>query len=131
MTASVRFASVGPSEYLPHDAALLRDVVEQLRDPAARDAVLTLVAGFESEGAVVTGVKDLVTPREAGELLGVSRQYIDKLIAGKKIPVFRKPASKHRVIRVRDLVAFEAARQEGSARIGDAVNELLDAGAEY
>ncbi|MDP4013471.1 MAG: helix-turn-helix domain-containing protein [Candidatus Nanopelagicales bacterium] len=106
-------------------------MVEQLRDPAARDAVLTLVAGFESEGAVVTGVKDLVTPREAGELLGVSRQYIDKLIAGKKIPVFRKPASKHRVIRVRDLVAFEAARQEGSARIGDAVNELLDVGAEY
>ena len=86
---------------------------------------------MESGGAVVSKLNDLITPQEAAEFLGVSRQYVDKLLAEGRIKFEYKPASKHRVIRVADLVALEQSRQEGIGRIGKAINDLIDSGAEY
>lgn len=102
-----------------------------MKDPTTKDAVRVLIAGMESGGAVVSKLNDLVTPQEAAEFLGVSRQYVDKLITEGRIEFEYKPASKHRVIRVSDLVALEQSRQEGNSRIGTAINDLIDLGAEY
>ncbi len=106
-------------------------MIAKLEDPTTKDAVRVLIAGMESGGAVVSKLNALVTPQEAAEFLGVSRQYVDKLLAEGRIKFEYKPASKHRVIRVADLVALEQSRQEGISRIGKAINDLIDSGAEY
>ncbi|OIQ73698.1 helix-turn-helix domain protein [mine drainage metagenome] len=131
MTPTARFQIVHPTRGSEHDSTLLRAVADKLTDETTRDAVRVLIAGMESGGAVVSRLNDLVTPQEAAEFLSVSRQYVDKLIAEGRIQFEYKPASKHRVIRVSDLIAFEQSRQQGNARIGAAINEVIDAGAEY
>lgn len=131
MTTAARFFVVQPSKESGHDSALLHAVVGKLENPTTKDAVRVLLAGMESGGAIVSELNALVTPQEAAEFLGVSRQYVDKLIAEGRIKFEYKPASKHRVIRVADLVALEQRRQEGNSRISKAINDLIDAGAEY
>ena len=76
-------------------------------------------------------VNDAVTPREAGELLGVSRQFVDKLIADGRPPAQLKPGSSHRVVRVVDVLELEESRRAGTDRIGATIDTLVDAGAEY
>lgn len=131
MSTSTRFQVIQPAKSSDHDSALLHAVVAKLEDSATKEAVRVLIAGLEFGGAVVSKLNDLVTPQEAAEFLGVSRQYVDKLIAEGRIEFEYKPASKHRVIRVVDLVALEQSRQEGISRIGKAINDLIDSGAEY
>lgn len=72
-----------------------------------------------------------ISPAEAGELLGISRQFIDRLIDVGKLPARRLPGSRHRRIRVADVVAFGELRDERRARVSDAVNTFVDGGAEY
>jgi excisionase family DNA binding protein len=93
--------------------------------------VLLLVEGLEEGGAVVSKLGDLLTPQEAAEMMGVSRQYVDKLIQAGRIHAEFKPASSHRVIKASDVIAFTRKREEGSARVGSTINELIDAGFEY
>ena len=131
MTQAPRFLVVHPIEKSDHDSALLNSVLAELDNPATKVALQVLIAGMESGGAVVSKLNALVTPQEAAEFLGVSRQYVDKLLADGRIKFEYKPASKHRVIRVADLVALEQSRREGISRIGKAINDLIDSGAEY
>ena len=42
-----------------------------------------------------------------------------------------KPGSRHRVVRVVDVLALEASRRSGADRIGSTIDTLVDAGAEY
>jgi excisionase family DNA binding protein len=70
-------------------------------------------------------------PAEAGELLGVSRQFVDKLIADGRLAAQFKPGSRHRVVRVVDVLELEASRRAGADRIGATIDTLVDAGAEY
>jgi excisionase family DNA binding protein len=72
-----------------------------------------------------------VSPAEAGELLGLSRQFVDRLIDQGDPPARRLPGSRHRRIRVADVVAFGRGRDERRASISQAVNAAVDAGAEY
>jgi excisionase family DNA binding protein len=72
-----------------------------------------------------------VSPAEAGELLGLSRQFVDRLIDHGDLPARRLPDSRHRRIRVADVVAFGRGRDERRASISGAVNAVVDAGAEY
>ena len=131
MSTSTRFQIIQPDKSSDHDSELLHSIVAALEDPRTREAVRVLIAGLESGGAVVSKLNALVTPQEAAEFLGVSRQYVDKLLAEGRINFEYKPASKHRVIRVVDLVALEQSRHEGISRIGKAINDLIDTGAEY
>lgn len=71
------------------------------------------------------------SPAEAGELLGVSRQFVDRLIDVGKIPSRRLPGSRHRRVRVADVLAFGRQREERRTQISDGVNGLVDAGANY
>ena len=72
-----------------------------------------------------------VSPAEAGELLGISRQFVDRLIDVGRLPARRLPGSRHRRLRVADVIAFAARRDERQGLISDAVNDLVDGGAEY
>jgi excisionase family DNA binding protein len=72
-----------------------------------------------------------ISPAEAGTLLGISRQFVDRLIDNDKLPARRLPGSRHRRLRVADVVAFGESRDKRLALISDAVNTLVDGGAEY
>jgi excisionase family DNA binding protein len=72
-----------------------------------------------------------VSPAEAGELLGISRQFVDRLIDVGKLPARRLPGSRHRRLRVADVIAFAARRDERQGLISDGINVLVDGGAEY
>ena len=72
-----------------------------------------------------------LSPNETGKMLGLSRQYVDRLIDLGELPARKLPGSSHRRIRVADIVAFQELRTHRRARIADAVNTLTDAGADY
>jgi excisionase family DNA binding protein len=129
--ASSHIAAALPSAQGEHDAAILRKAATQMADPATRAATLSLAEGLESSGAVVARLEQMLSPQEAADLVGVSRQYIDKLIADKKLVAVYKPASRHRLIKVADLAKLEQERQKASKRLGETINEIVDAGAEY
>lgn len=126
MTMSVHVTSATASDELAHDAQVLRSVLGELRS-----AVEELISGMLASGVVLARVDDVVTPREAGELLGVSRQFVDKLIASGRLAAECKPGSRHRVVRVADVLQLEASRRAGADRIGSTIDTLVDAGAEY
>jgi excisionase family DNA binding protein len=72
-----------------------------------------------------------VSPAKAGELLGLSRQYVDRLIAEGVLAARRLPGSTHRRLRVADALAFSEQRDRRRKRIADMVDTLVDVGAEY
>lgn len=74
---------------------------------------------------------DEVSPARAGELLGFSRQYVDRLIAEGVLPCRRLPDSTHRKVRVADVLALADRRERRSRIISDMVDEMVEAGAEY
>lgn len=82
------------------------------------------------EVVLLRGESEL-SPAEAGELLGISRQFVDRLIDVGRLPARRLPGSRHRRLRVADVIAFAARRDERQGLISDAVNVLVDGGAEY
>ena len=72
-----------------------------------------------------------LSPAEAGQLLGLSRQYVDRLVDLGDLPGRQLPGSRHRRIRVADVVAFQQMRAQRRGRIAETVNDLIDAGADY
>lgn len=65
-----------------------------------------------------------VTPAGAAEILGVSRQFVDRLIGDGVLTVRRLPGSNHRRIRVGDVLAVADEREQ--LRQGrETLNELL------
>lgn len=122
---------VDPADVRVGDIDLLRSNLSSLVDSSTRNAVLLFIEGLEAGGVVVSKLGDLLTPQEAAEMMGVSRQYVDKLIQSGRIHADFKPASTHRVIRTSDVVAFTRKKEEGSSRVGSTINELIEAGLEY
>jgi excisionase family DNA binding protein len=69
-------------------------------------------------------VKSAVTPAGAADLLGVSRQFVDRLLAEGVLPFRRLPDSSHRRIKVGDAVALAEERERrrrGAAAIRSAL----------
>ncbi|MFM8896696.1 MAG: hypothetical protein ACKOE2_15375 [Actinomycetales bacterium] len=56
---------------------------------------------------------------------------MDKLIGSGRLPAEFKPGSRHRVVRVADVLALEELRRASARRIGATMDRLVDAGAEY
>ncbi len=79
----------------------------------------------------ITQEHDFYTPAEAGRLLGVSRQYVDKLIARGELPVTHKPESTHRLIAAADIDAMRAEHDRRRSGVDSMIDTLLDGGAEY
>jgi excisionase family DNA binding protein len=68
----------------------------------------------------------MLTPAEAGELLGLSRPFVARLLDSGEIASERLPDSRHRRIRLADVVAFAEGRErrrEGRRRIADAMTD--------
>lgn len=101
---------------------------EQIPLPASLVAVLLASAEQLAAGrsVMVLAAEVFLTPAEAGELLGLSRPYVVRLLDEGKIPGEYLPGSRHRVIRLVDLLEFQARRERkraGRRRIADAVEE--------
>ena len=67
-----------------------------------------------------------VTPAGAADLLGVSRQFVDRLLADGILPFRRLPDSRHRRIKVGDVVRLAEERErrrKGAAAIRSALGE--------
>lgn len=112
-------------------------------DPAVRSDAERLAAGFDDDSEVGRVVRSMLsdvaggervvvlraeaelTPGEAAKLLGVSRQYVDRLCEDRILPFRRLPRSRHRRIRVHDVV--EAVAERDRRRAGrEALRTALD-----
>lgn len=66
----------------------------------------------------------MLTPAETAELLGLSRPFVVRLLDEETIPSEHLPGSRHRVVRLEDVLDFQAKRErrrEGRRRITAAV----------
>ncbi|MBA2495593.1 MAG: helix-turn-helix domain-containing protein [Acidimicrobiia bacterium] len=105
---------------------------ERLTSRELSEFLAAAVSGVASgDEVVLLRGESEVSPAEAGELLGISRQFVDRLIDVGKLPARRLPGSRHRRLRVADVVAFAARRDERQGLISDGINVLVDGGAEY
>ncbi|MGH8999216.1 MAG: helix-turn-helix domain-containing protein [Acidimicrobiia bacterium] len=99
-------------------------------------ALLQLVARGATElamgrrVALVPSAAEL-TPNQAARLLGVSRPFLVRLLEDGTIPSRRLERSRHRRIRLEDLLAFDQDRQARRSGINQIVDEALNAGATY
>ena len=63
------------------------------------------------ETVIVLRAEDEVTPAEAARILGVTRQYVDRLCEDEVLAFRRLPGSSHRRIRVADVIEVRDERQ--------------------
>ena len=96
--------------------------------PPSLVALITAGAGALGQGSALTLMREEaeVSPSEAAKLLGVSRQYVDRLVAKGVLPVRRMPHSQYRKIPARSVLAHLAVKQskrEGLASILDAAEQ--------
>ena len=96
--------------------------------PAALVDIVRATAGELANGHNVTVLpaETVLTPAEVAELLGLSRPFVVRLLDDGEIPSERLPRSRHRRVRLSDVLAFNerrAERQEGRRRIVDALTE--------
>ena len=100
---------------------------EEIALPESLVTVLVASAGQLSQGHGVTvlATEVLLTPAEVGELLGLSRPFVARLLDAGEIPSERLPDSRHRVVRLADVLDFQVRRERrraGRRRIADAVD---------
>ena len=67
-----------------------------------------------------------LTPTQAADLMGVTRQYVDRLCEDGVLPFRRLPGSRHRRIRVQDILDVAAEREQHRAG-ADAIRAALGA----
>ena len=72
-----------------------------------------------------------VSPAEAARLLGVSRQYIDRLIDHEVLPARRLPDSTYRRLPVRAVLAHAETKQRKRAAIERLTDDALALGVDY
>lgn len=86
-------------------------------------AVLEDVANGQS--VVILRPGQEVTPAEAARVLGVTRQFVDRLCADGVLAFRRLPGSRHRRILVSDVLAVAAEREKRRVGAG-AIRSVLD-----
>jgi excisionase family DNA binding protein len=99
---------------------------QEITLPAALVKILLASAGELSEGHAVTVLASEVrlTPAEVGELLGLSRPFVVRLIDAGELPAEHLPDSRHRVVRLSDVLEFQARRErrrDGRRRLAEVV----------
>ena len=72
-----------------------------------------------------------VSPAQAAKLLGVSRQYVDRLVEADVLPCRRLPNSAYRRIPVRAVIEHRVTRERKRAGIDTIINGAVDAGLPY
>lgn len=72
-----------------------------------------------------------LTPKQAAEMLGLSRQFVARLLDEGALPSRRLPGSAHRRIKLDDVIAFAARRDRRRAGVNEIVDSMTDAGVDY
>lgn len=107
-------AILGPLDRAFNEGALRPRLVGPDDDPielpeslynVLRDAIAILSAGH---AVSISPVERRLTTTEAGELLGVSRQYLTRLIENREIPC--EFTGRHRRIKLQDVLDYKAKR---------------------
>jgi excisionase family DNA binding protein len=89
------------------------------KDSEVGRAVRSILDNVSHGERVVVLLEDQdVTPAQAAEMLGVSRQFVDRIIASGVLEAHRLPDSTHRRIKVADVV--EVAEQRARMKAGHA-----------
>lgn len=106
---------------------------DEVELPRSLVRVLVAAAGPLDEGDAVAIVAEEaeVSPTQAAKLLGVSRQYVDRLVSDGVLPAHRIPGSAYRRIPVRAVLAQREARSRKREGIRKAVADAAAAGLEY
>lgn len=73
---------------------------------------------------VVLRTEDEVTPAQAADILGVTRQFVDRLCEEGVVAFRRLPGSRHRRIRIQDVVDVAAEREQRRVG-GDAIRAAI------
>ena len=92
------------------DPGVRRDalrIADEVKDASAvgqfvRSILADVAAG---EQVIVLRADQEVSPAEAARIIGVTRQYVDRLCEDEILPFHRLPGSRHRRIRVADVIA--------------------------
>ncbi|MDT6985199.1 helix-turn-helix domain-containing protein [Streptomyces lusitanus] len=95
-----------------------------------RELVRILLASADelARGHAVTILASEVqlSPAETAELLGLSRPFVTRLLDAGDIPSMNLPGSRHRVVRLADVLAFQQRRErrrEGRRQIADVLDD--------
>ena len=106
---------------------------EDVELPHSLVQVLLAAAAALHEGDTVAIVSEEaeVSPAAAARLLGVSRQFVDRLLGDGLLPARRLPHSSYRKIPVRALLAYKQTRDRKRAGIRSIVADATAAGLAY
>lgn len=126
MTVHARATTLDPVDPTVRSGA--RDLADRLSDESPVEAAVRAMLDDVAHGArvVVLRVEDEVTPAGAADILGVTRQFVDRLCEDGVLTFRRLPGSRHRRIRVQDVVDVAAEREQrraGSDALRAAVGE--------
>lgn len=113
----------------PHDPAVrvgAKNLAARLSGDTPVEAAVRSMLDDVAGGARVVMLRadDEVTPAEAAELFGVSRQFVDRLCEDGVLAFRRLPGSRHRRIRVQDVLDVAAEREQRRAG-GDAIRAAI------
>lgn len=113
----------------PVDPAVRSDaksLAERLHGDTQVEAAVRSILDAVADGAriVVLRADDEVTPTEAAKLMGVTRQFVDRLCEDGVLAFRRLPNSRHRRIRVEDVLEVASEREQRQAG-GDAIRAAL------
>jgi excisionase family DNA binding protein len=76
----------------------------------------------------IVGESEMMSPQQAADFIGISRQHMTRLLDAGVLPFTRKPSSTHRVIPSRAVVEFAGRREEGKRRLDEFAASMNDAG---
>ena len=115
----------------PVDPAVRSDakrLAERLHGNSPVEAAVRSMLDAVAHGAriVVMRAEEELTPTQAADLMGVTRQYVDRLCEDGVLPFRRLPGSRHRRIRVQDILDVAAEREQHRAG-ADAIRVALGA----
>ena len=76
----------------------------------------------------IVGESEAMSPQQAADFLGISRQHMTRLLDAGMLPFTRKPGSKHRVIASRAVVELAGRRKEAKRRADTFAGRMNAAG---
>jgi excisionase family DNA binding protein len=123
------FAQVGTAAAAAEAALVLR-VPGGADIELPRSLVNLLIAASHDlaggNDVLVMPVETRLTPSEVAEILGLSRPFVARLLDEGEIPSHYLPESRHRLVRLADVLEFQGRRErraEGRRRIMEAAEE--------
>lgn len=112
MAAHALSTTLDPTD--PAVRAGAQHLAEQLVGDTPVEAAVRAMLNDVAHGArvVVLRAEDEVSPSRAAEVLGVTRQFVDRLCEDGVLPFRRLPGSRHRRIRVQDVIEVATEREQ-------------------